>query len=398
MNLGNKTLNNLISKDGKISQNASYEIINGKDVESFEILNSKADFLFDYIKEKILKNLIYSVNKDNCKALFDFCKVYSPDFKNYILEPLIKFQDEEITSKMYEFLKSGTSEEKTYAIEFFTILNNIDIIPYAKKCVVSNFEPLRISAIKSLKKFKEKEEYEKNLKILSDGDELEKLEAVDFLVNYGDCEAFDKIYNFFLSDYSEFTATNLLCLKSLEELIKEDKTEQILNILGSILRGTPDNITFSETLYYFQNNILNFLLEEESNPAQVLIYYLKVKLELWLEDESYVIDIDNNDKKEGIELKNKVNSLLAGFNYDEIIKTALKSKNKLEIIIGEELAGSDFSEELQDLVKSNNDYEIILNAVKNLKSNNNLTKEIVDTALSKIKNDNIGAEIKNLLN
>ena len=75
MNLGNKTLNDLISKDNSAAKEAAIKLLAEKDVESFKILNLKSEFLFDFIKEKILKNLIGAVNSKNCLNLFEFLKV-----------------------------------------------------------------------------------------------------------------------------------------------------------------------------------------------------------------------------------------------------------------------------------------------------------------------------------
>ena len=124
MNLGNKTLNNIISKDNSAAKEAAIKLLAEKDLESFKILNSKSEFLFDFIKEKILKNLIGAVNSENCSNLFEFLKVYSPDFKGFILLPLVQFKTPEIEDKMQKFLLEGCDEEKTYATEFFTILGD----------------------------------------------------------------------------------------------------------------------------------------------------------------------------------------------------------------------------------------------------------------------------------
>ena len=50
MNLGNKTLNDLISKDNSAVKGAAIKLLAEKDVESFKILNSKSEFLFDFIQ------------------------------------------------------------------------------------------------------------------------------------------------------------------------------------------------------------------------------------------------------------------------------------------------------------------------------------------------------------
>ena len=72
MNLGNKTLNDLISKDNSAAKGAAIKLLAEKDVESFKILNSKSEFLFDFIKEKILKlSRSFSAAKEAAIKLLD---------------------------------------------------------------------------------------------------------------------------------------------------------------------------------------------------------------------------------------------------------------------------------------------------------------------------------------
>ena len=49
MDLGYKTLNNLISKDEALQKQAASEIINTKDIKAYQILSEKGEFLFDFI-------------------------------------------------------------------------------------------------------------------------------------------------------------------------------------------------------------------------------------------------------------------------------------------------------------------------------------------------------------
>ena len=55
MNLGNKTLDNLISKDFNTARSAASYITDNSDAEAFLALVMKSEFLFDFIKEKIFK-------------------------------------------------------------------------------------------------------------------------------------------------------------------------------------------------------------------------------------------------------------------------------------------------------------------------------------------------------
>ncbi len=86
MDLGTKNLNDLISKDDNASNTAAKRILDNCDVESFEKLCEKSEFLFDYIKEKILKNLVCAADKDNFLNTFKFIKIYNIDFEDFIIK------------------------------------------------------------------------------------------------------------------------------------------------------------------------------------------------------------------------------------------------------------------------------------------------------------------------
>ena len=91
MNLGTKNLNNLTDKDFKLQNEAAESIINNRDIKSFEILVQKEDYIFDFIKEKIKRNLIRAVNKDNVLNLFCFLKIYSSEFEEFIINSFVNF-------------------------------------------------------------------------------------------------------------------------------------------------------------------------------------------------------------------------------------------------------------------------------------------------------------------
>lgn len=403
MNLGNKTLNDLISKDNSAAKEAAIKLLAEKDVESFKILNSKSEFLFDFIKEKILKNLIGAVNSKNCLNLFEFLKVYSPDFKGFILHPLVQFKTPEIEDKMLNFLRSGSDEEKTYATEFFTILADKTKYEKIKANLNADFEPLKIASINYLSNLGFRLEFEESLKILEDNskDNFEKLTQVEFLAYFGDKKAFEPIYNYFINEDNSYTIANfLLDLKPFLTLIEENKEDEILNILSSIILNFPDSISFEEINYYINEGLFEFLLESENNLSALILFYLKNKTELILEDENYSIDLTKENKKEANIINSKLNNAIQIFDKKETLTLGLNSINYFENILSLEIIKEEnieIIEPIYNLLEKTINNEIIMDILYCLQNQNKLNETLINKILLKTENEILKAQIKSFI-
>ena len=403
MNLGNKTLNDLISKDNSAAKGAAIKLLAEKDVESFKILNSKSEFLFDFIKEKILKNLIGAVNSKNCLNLFEFLKVYSPDFKGFILHPLVQFKTPEIEDKMLNFLCSGSDEEKTYATEFFTILADKTKYEKIKANLNADFEPLKIASINYLSNLGFRLEFEESLKILEDNskDNFEKLTQVEFLAYFGDKKAFEPIYNYFINEDNSYTIANfLLDLKPFSTLIEENREDEILNILSSIILNFPDSISFEEINYYINEGLFEFLLESENNLSALILFYLKNKTELILEDENYLIDLTKENKKEANIINSKLNNAIQIFDKKETLTLGLNSINYFENILSLEIIKEEnieIIEPIYNLLEKTTNNEIIMDILYCLQNQNKLNETLINKILLKTENEILKAQIKSFI-
>ena len=403
MNLGNKTLNDLISKDNSAAKEAAIKLLAEKDVESFKILNSKSEFLFDFIKEKILKNLIGAVNSKNCLNLFEFLKVYSPDFKGFILHPLVQFKTPEIEDKMLNFLCSGSDEEKTYATEFFTILADKTKYEKIKANLNADFEPLKIASINYLSNLGFRLEFEESLNILEDNskDNFEKLTSVEFLAYFGDKKAFEPIYNYFINEDNSYTIANfLLDLKPFSTLIEENKEDEILNILSSIILNFPDSISFEEINYYINEGLFEFLLESENNLSALIVFYLKNKIELILEDENYSIDLTKENKKEANIINSKLNNAIQIFDKIETLTLGLNSINYFENILSLEIIKEEnieIVEPIYNLLEKTTNNEIMMDILYCLQNQNKLNEALINKILLKTENEILKAQIKSFI-
>lgn len=403
MNLGNKTLNNIISKDNSAAKEAAIKLLAEKDLESFKILNSKSEFLFDFIKEKILKNLIGAVNSENCSNLFEFLKVYSPDFKGFILLPLVQFKTPEIEDKMQKFLLEGCDEEKTYATEFFTILGDKTKYEKIKANLNADFGPLKIASINYLSNLGFRLEFEESLKILEDNskDNFEKLTSVEFLAYFGDKKAFEPIYNYFINEDNSYTIANfLLDLKPFSTLIEENREDEILNILSSIILNFPDSISFEEINYYINEGLFEFLLESENNLSALIVFYLKNKIELILEDENYSIDLTKENKKEANIINSKLNNAIQIFDKIETLTLGLNSINYFENILSLEIIKEEnieIVEPIYNLLEKTTNNEIMMDILYCLQNQNKLNEALINKILLKTENEILKAQIKSFI-
>ena len=391
MDLGYKTLNNLTSKDFSLQKQAAHLIVDFKDVKAFKILEEKSEFIFDFIKDKILKNLIYAVNKDNVLNLFDFMKVYSEDFKDFIIEPLIKYNSEQIEEKILNLLETGSDEEKTYAVHFYLKNKNEKAHNFAKEYIKSNYMSLRTAAIKLLYEYRDKEEFYKALKVIqSDKDDYEKMKAVEFLAAYGDKEGFDPVFNYLKENpTNEIIASNLLSMKDFRELISEDNQNTIFGIFSSLIWNFPDNITFEEINYYLEDGVLDYLLESDNDFAGLLLIYTKEKLEFAVSDEAYSIDFTKNLLQEAKNLIHQLNSMTDYINKDEIITISLNSKNKIKILISLHISDKNQKESVEKLALKSDDNEIKIACTNFLKEKGILESNFLSELEKTVKNETV---------
>ena len=110
----------LTAKDEQKAFHAAQEIINNADVEAFQLLAQKSDFLFDFVKNNVNKRLLKAVNENNYRNLFKFLNVYSPDFEDTIVSSFAKYANEDLTDEILELFEKGTDNEKAYCAKYFS--------------------------------------------------------------------------------------------------------------------------------------------------------------------------------------------------------------------------------------------------------------------------------------
>ena len=87
----------LTSKDKNKAQEAAAYLVNNGDVKLFEMLVSKSDYLFDFIRNNIYKYIEAAVSKDNYLNILKFFDVYSVYYDDLFANILAKHATQDLT-------------------------------------------------------------------------------------------------------------------------------------------------------------------------------------------------------------------------------------------------------------------------------------------------------------
>ena len=132
-------------------------------------------------------------NQSNYKNLLQFLKYYAPCYEEFIVGSLAKFADKNLEDQMLNFFENGNENEKTYCAKFFSTVFNPNSINLLNKYAFSENSALSANCAQALAALNDKKSYKIALDMLDSHDEFSKLDAVKFLVSYGNKEALDKI-------------------------------------------------------------------------------------------------------------------------------------------------------------------------------------------------------------
>ena len=69
---------------------AAQHLVDSADVEMFEKLIEKDDFLFDFVKENVAQRISNAINESNYENLLKFLNYYSPSYDEVIVSSLAK--------------------------------------------------------------------------------------------------------------------------------------------------------------------------------------------------------------------------------------------------------------------------------------------------------------------
>lgn len=399
----------LTAKDEKKAFDAACSIIDNADIEAFQILSAKSEFLFDFVKNNVSKRLSKAVNENNYKNIFSLLKIYCPDFEEVIVSSLAKYANEELTDEMFELLESGTDEQKAYAAKYFSYIPDTIAADILTDYAFSDNEAIAFNAAKALGAMNIDTAYKKALELLEDSDDFTVLKAVKFLVAYEDKNAVNNILKAMeKSSMSENIAGEIPYLESLMELLNQNEVKSyVLLCIDNILSGLGEILPLSQIFCFEIFEVLEFLISynaKNKNPqASVILLKALSKFEMLAQNDEYTFDEDKNTKQEINDIYNLLKKQQEYFwnaqknlvknELDTNIKPFARISSALRIIAEYKLHQA--QQEVENLLESSDEI-LICEATSTLKQLNNLEGVDKNAILSKIQDENKKAIIQSL--
>ncbi|GBF23440.1 PBS lyase HEAT domain protein repeat-containing protein [Candidatus Gastranaerophilus sp. (ex Termes propinquus)] len=362
MDLGTKNANNLISKDSNVAKCAAESILNSGDVETFEKLAQNSEFLFDFIKQKIVEKLLNATNSKNYKNILKFTHLYSADFEDFIVQGLVRHASEELTDTMLELFEVGSDEQKAYCAAYFSSVKDPLCLEYLNKYALSDFDPLSANCAKALFGFDDRGLYGEMIeKLKSDAEDFEKFDALNFLVSFGDKAAFEPLVDFMRTcAFAPNAAASILSLKSLFEIVEEGQEGVAVEIFDNLLSAYPEILSVSTVadfeVFDFIKYLANSSPEGTASSKSLkdrIILKAKIKFELLSQNDIYTFDLDKNTKALIAEIYSFLNTLKTDCKNaleNELLQNEMRAQEALDVIL--ELNLSEFAQNIAELTKS----------------------------------------------
>lgn len=396
----------LTAKDEQKALAAAQTIIDNANIEAFQILEQKSEFLFDFVKNNVSKRLQKAINKNNFRNVFSLLKIYIPDFEDALIGSLAGFADEDMTDEMLELLENGNESEKAYSAKYFSYIpDTISADLLTQYALEDNDnEALAFNSAKALGVMRSDFAYKKALELLKSDDDFTVLKAVKFLVAYEEKDAIDALLEAMEnSSMPENIAGEIPYLVSLLTLVK-DKKGHALSCLSNILSGLGEILPLNQIFNFEIYEVLAYLISDNqqnknSQAAAVLLGAFS-KFDILANNDEYTFDEDKSTKQEIQEifklLKNQQEyfwNAQKKLVLNELSASKTRAEDALNVI--SEFKIFEAKEKLLELLHSDNEI-IICETAATLKQLNLLGEASKDSILSKIHDENKKAIIENL--
>jgi len=399
----------LTAKDEQKAFAAAQSIINNANIDAFQLLADKSEFLFDFVKNNVCKRLQRAINENNYRNLFSFFKIYCPDFEDIIISSISQFANEDLTDEMFSLLENGTDEEKAYAAKYFSYIPDTVAAEILTNYAFSDNEAIAFNSAKALSTMQIDSAYRKAIELLNDEDEFTVLKAVKFLVAYENKDAVDKILDTMeKSSMAENIAGEVPFIESLLELLnKYDDKSKILLCIDNILSGLgeilPLNQIFCFELFEVLEYLITFNTQNKNPQASVVLLKALSKFEMLTENDEYTFDEDKNTKQEIQDIYNLLKKQQEYFwnAQKNLVKNELKIdstpqyriSSALRIITEYKLTQT--IEEIKSLLNTNDEILLceIVGTLKQLNALNEVNKESI---IAKVQDENKKALLESL--
>ncbi len=416
MRLENKTASDLLGKNREKSKAAAKTIINTPDIEAWQCLLENSDYIFSYIKEKAGRALANEINSRNTDKIFELVKYHAADWDEYIAEGLARINSRDITGKMLSLLTDGSLEEKIYATRYFCLVQYPPASEGLFEVSKSYCQQLKNNAAEALGGLKHRDSYNHYMEQLKSGDEWDKIEAAQFLANYGNKDAAIPILEAMEnSGMAEILAGEIATLIDIYELFEEndEKTRALaLEALDNILSGIPEvwplRVILDFKIYECLDKLINISKEVRrgdlaGRSAQILLK-ARQKFGMFVGNSQYTYDEERDILAELDEIYHLLmyeDEKFWNIQHQRLIKEleAGDKKRKLAAIsVFNEMESQESLPHLIKLVlKQNEDEAVISEAILTLARMGHTAEIDRDLLLSRIKDPNLYAVVKNSL-
>ena len=368
------------------------DLVNKPDIELFKELVDNDDFLFDFVKNNVADRIAGQINETNYLNLIQFLKYYSPYYENVIVSALIKYADEDLTDILLDKFENGTTEEKIYASKYFAKVQDPLAHEFLRLNAYSDNDYLSQNCACALGQWHDREAYNIAITKLNNGDDFEKLEAVKFLVAYGEKSAvpaiFDTMKN---SAMPENIAGEIPYLENIFDLLDNYYEDTLLTInyiingLGEIL---PLSCVFDYELFEVLERIVN---NHNDSKAAIVLLNAREKFDILTENDEYLFDESKDTKNEIQDIKRLLHNADKK-DLEKYINDELNEESPL-VFTALDFATNVFA--IRELLKSNNQ-TLILKTAEVLKRLGSFDETARTVALLKVTDINIKAIIRAL--
>lgn len=393
----NNFIKNITSKDSNQSQKTILEMIKSASIDSFEELCKNSDFIFPFLKDKIVNTFVKLVNKEDMAAIFKFSKIYCFDFEDIIVNTWLKFADEDLTDKILELFENGTQEQKAYCAKYFKYINDPLSLDNLYKYSYSEYTPLKINCAQALSAFHDKKIYDnmKNI-VLTSADNFEKISALEFISAYKGKDAVNFVIdNAFDNPFKVQIIANLLDFNGFNH-IKNLENDKIILIFSAIIEGYPEDISLDTLGFYEILNFIKLINSYNTQYSKNCLILAKEKFKEFYENDIYSFDLDKNSKSDLAEIYNHLKNLkIDTNNLCEELKEYNTNRYELALRVVSELKLNKYAKQIAENIKNLNE-NFIAKAAMTLKEigENNL---IPISILNEIKDENIKAFVENCI-
>ncbi len=388
----NNYLKKLTGKNPQEFEAVAFNLVNKPDIDLFSELVASDDYLFDFVKRNVADRLNKVCNESNYTNLLHFLKFYSPSYEDFIVSNLVKYGGNDLSEKMLDLLSNGTEEEKTYCAKYFELIKNPSAIELLKKYAYSENSFLSGNCAAALSALGDVDSYNEALQKLESNDEFEKLDAVKFLVAYGNKDAVEKIITGMKkSSMADNIAGELLYLLDLFEIYGNDNIEG-LYVFNSIISGLGEILGLSQVFDFRLYDFISMLLKEKmTSPLSVVLLSAKDKFSTLTENDEYLFDETKDTKQEIYDIKKLLTNADDGVLY--ALSDEELNENSLFVFSALEFTENDFA--VRELLKSSNP-ALVLKSLEVLKMLECMTHDDKATALNSVADINVRMVIQAL--